>query len=107
MGINIRDTVLNSYENELKQSFLNILNNAHDAIKHKKDNETFEAFIKIETKIDNEELEVRIENNGGQIDEDTISRIFEPYFTTKFESQGTGIGLYMTKSIIETNINGK
>ena len=103
----IRDTVLNNYENELKQSFLNILNNAQDAIKQKRENKTFEAYIKIETKIEKENLEIYIENNGGHINEDTISRIFEPYFTTKFETQGTGIGLYMTKSIIETNMNGQ
>ncbi len=104
---NIRDTVLNNYENELKQSFLNILNNAQDALKQKKENENFQAYIKIETKIVKDNLEIYIENNGGHIKEDTISRVFEPYFTTKFETQGTGIGLYMTKSIIETNMNGQ
>lgn len=105
--LNIEDCELNSYENELKQSFLNILNNAQDAIKQRKEDKSFEAYIKIDTKIDNDKIEISIQNNGGQIDDEIISRVFEPYFTTKFETQGTGIGLYMTKSIIETNMSGQ
>jgi len=105
--LNIGDINLYSYENELKQAFLNIFNNAQDAIKQKKENNSFNPFIKMETKLEEKALEISITNNGGQIKEQTLSRIFEPYFTTKFETQGTGIGLYMTKSIIETNIKGK
>ena len=105
--LNIGDINLYSYENELKQAFLNIFNNAQDAIKQKKENNSFNPFIKMETKLEEKALEISIINNGGQIKEQTLSRIFEPYFTTKFETQGTGIGLYMTKSIIETNIKGK
>ena len=105
--LEIEDKELLGFENELKQSLLNIFNNAQDAIKQKREKEKFEAYIKVEAKIVNNSIEIFIENNGGQIDEKTITRVFEPYFTTKFESQGTGIGLYMTKSIIETNMHGK
>ncbi len=105
------DVLIINYENELKQSILNILNNAKDALLLKKKNTKFDALISIKIKKDifKEEKTVKliISNNGGNIKEDIIDKIFEPYFTTKFESQGTGIGLYMTKSIIETNMKGK
>jgi len=105
--LEIEDIKILNYENELKQSLLNILNNAQDAIKQRRESEKFDAYIKIDTKVSNTSILISIKNNGGKIDENTISRIFEPYFTTKFETQGTGIGLYMTKSIIETNMSGK
>jgi PAS domain S-box-containing protein len=101
------DVFITNYENELKQALLNILNNAKDAIEQKKENEKFDAQIDISTFIDNNKIKIKIFNNGGNIPNDIIDRIFEPYFTTKFENQGTGIGLYMTKSIIETNMRGK
>ena len=56
---------------------------------------------------ENSKAVIKIFNNAKHIDKEIIDRIFEPYFTTKFENQGTGIGLYMTKSIIETNMKGK
>ncbi len=114
--------ILNSYENELKQSILNILNNAKDAILQRKEKENFEAVIDIVIKkvtgskvkdiIKNFDSNknfaiISIQNNGGNIDKKIIDRIFEPYFTTKFETQGTGIGLYMSKVIIEKNLKGK
>ncbi|WP_375723302.1 PAS domain-containing sensor histidine kinase [Arcobacter sp. KX21116] len=98
---------ITNYENELKQALLNILNNAKDALLMKKEKENFEAHINISLKKDNEKMNLEITNNGGNIDEEILYKIFEPYFTTKFEMQGTGIGLYMTKSIIETNMKGK
>ncbi len=106
LSTNIKDMKITNYENELKQSLLNIFNNAQDAINIRKENENFDAYIDITVFKENEKLNINISNNGGQIDDDIISRIFEPYFTTKFETQGTGIGLYMTKSIIETNMKG-
>ena len=114
--------VLNSYENELKQSILNILNNAKDAIIQRREKDNFKAVInivikkvsgsKVKDEIENFDSKknfaiISIENNGGNIDEKIIDRIFEPYFTTKFETQGTGIGLYMSKVIIEKNLKGK
>jgi PAS domain S-box-containing protein len=101
------DYQITNYENELKQSLLNILNNAKDAIVARKKEENFNPLINIELKEENEKVKIYIRNNGGNIDKKIIDRIFEPYFTTKFENQGTGIGLYMTKSIIETNMKGK
>ncbi len=101
------DIIIKNYENELKQAILNILNNAKDAILIKKEKEKFEPIITISTKKIEGKLQIEISNNANNIKDDIIERIFEPYFTTKFERQGTGIGLYMTKSIIETNMKGK
>lgn len=98
---------ITNYENELKQAILNILNNAKDAINQRKESEKFDAIININSFIENNKLKISISNNGGNIKQEIMDRIFEPYFTTKFESQGTGIGLYMTKSIIESNMKGK
>jgi signal transduction histidine kinase len=107
INFDCEDIFITNYENELKQSLLNILNNAKDAITQKKENDKFDAKIDINTKIVENKLEISIYNNGGNIPSEIMDRIFEPYFTTKFESQGTGIGLYMTKAIIETNMKGK
>uniref|UniRef100_UPI004047871E PAS domain-containing sensor histidine kinase n=1 Tax=Aliarcobacter sp. TaxID=2321116 RepID=UPI004047871E len=101
------DAIITNYENELKQAILNILNNAKDAINQKKENEKFDAIINIDVFVQDNKLKIKIFNNGGNIPSEIIDRVFEPYFTTKFEHQGTGIGLYMTKSIIETNMRGK
>ena len=107
------DVVITNYENELKQAILNILNNAKDALLSKKsiltkdENSNFNACINISLIQENKKVRIEILNNGSNIKNDIMDRIFEPYFTTKFEHQGTGIGLYMTKSIIETNMKGK
>ncbi len=100
------EIILYNYENELKQSLLNIFNNAKDAILQRREKKEFEATLKIEIKVDDNFAEIIIQNNGGEIKKDIMDRIFEPYFTTKFEIQGTGIGLYMTKTIIEKNLKG-
>ncbi|WP_419777425.1 PAS domain-containing sensor histidine kinase [Malaciobacter marinus] len=101
------DIIITGYENELKQALLNILNNAKDALLLKKEQKEFEAVITIFVKKVQNSLIIEISNNGDNIKDEIIDKIFEPYFTTKFEHQGTGIGLYMTKSIIQTNMKGK
>jgi PAS domain S-box-containing protein len=96
-----------NYKNEFEQVILNILNNANDAVIVKKDKTDFSPWIRISVKKKKEEVEITISNNCGEIPKKIIDRIFEPYFTTKFENQGTGIGLFMAKTIIEKNMNGK
>ncbi|MBF0458142.1 MAG: response regulator [Nitrospirae bacterium] len=105
-----QDTILSTqgYPNEFKQVILNILNNSKDAITSKKDTHT-RAYGLIEITIRNnaerDKIIISIRDNGGGIPEQVIARIFEPYYTTKGET-GTGIGLYMSKTIIETNMGG-
>jgi PAS domain S-box-containing protein len=98
---------INSFENEFEQVIVNILNNAIDAKIVKSKSEKFDAKIEINISKEDKNILISIFNNCGNIDEKIIERIFEPYFTTKFEDQGTGIGLYMTKVIIEKNMEGK
>ena len=96
-----------NYKNEFEQVVLNILNNANDAAKVKKEKINFNPLVSITIEKKEDFVQISLENNCGQISLDIIDRIFEPYFTTKFENQGTGIGLYMAKTIIEKNMNGK
>ncbi len=99
----IDDAEVNGYENEYSQVILNILNNAKDVLILRK---IKNPEIVIEIKSGKECHIVKIEDNAGGIEKEIIDRVFEPYFTTKHKSQGTGIGLYMSKNIIETNMNG-
>lgn len=101
------DISVNGYENEFKQAILNIIANAKDALLLRKETDVFEATISLTCKAQDAYCVLDICNNGGHIEPSVMERIFEPYFTTKFETQGTGIGLYMTKTIIEDNMQGK
>ncbi len=94
------------YKNELLQVILNILNNAKDAIMTKKQKDLFDGEISIKVYCIDNNINIDIQDNAGGIPKDIISKIFDPYFTTKFKSKGTGLGLYMSKIIIETNMNG-
>lgn len=88
------------YENETIQVVLNILKNAQDNFKEKK---IENPQIKITTK----ENGISICDNGGGIPEDILPKIFDPYYSTKDEKNGTGLGLYMSKTIVEEHHNGK
>ncbi|MDD5212198.1 MAG: HAMP domain-containing sensor histidine kinase [Sulfuricurvum sp.] len=92
------------YHNELKQVLLNIVNNAREAIEHSK-NRTREITVSCVS--DRYHCTLSIEDSGGGVPHHIVDKIFDPYFTTKFESQGTGIGLYMAKMIIEKHCFGK
>jgi len=92
------------FDSELMQVFLNILKNAQDNFKEK---DTQSAKIKIKTTDIESGIKVEICDNGGGIGEDIIVKIFDPYFSTKNEKNGTGLGLYMSKTIVEEHHNGK
>lgn len=97
------------FPNEFKQVILNIVNNSRDAILSRMDeNEIQEEkyFIHFDISQQNGMTIIAISDNGGGIPEDIIRRIFEPYYSTKDEGKGTGIGLYMSKVIIEKNMGG-
>jgi PAS domain S-box-containing protein len=100
---NIEKISINSLENELIQVLLNILNNSKDALM-KLENE--KRLIFINAYREDEDIKIEIKDNAKGISKEIIDRIFEPYFTTKHQSQGTGIGLYMCKNIIENHLNG-
>ena len=92
------DAIIDGFENQLIQAIINIINNAKDALNERiKDDD---KFIFIETKKINDTLVLSIKDNAGGIPAKVIDKIFEPYFTTKHQSIGTGIGLSITHQII-------
>jgi len=99
-----RTTQIYSYKNELMQVIMILLNNSRDAVISKNVKKPMVIIDFIE---ENEGIRITIEDNGEGIPEDIIERIFEPYFTTKFKSDGTGVGLYMSKMIVEDSIGGE
>ena len=98
-----REIKIDGYENELKQCFINIFNNAKDILVEKK---IEDKFMFITTKIENNKVVIRVKDNGGGIPEDILPKIFEPYFTTKHQSQGTGLGLHMAYNLIVDGMDG-
>ncbi|MEV9615431.1 PAS domain-containing sensor histidine kinase [Aliarcobacter butzleri] len=104
MEINIeKDLKINSYLGELQQVILIIINNAIDALIHM--NIHFPKIL-INAYTDNESLVIHIEDNALGINSDLLDKIFEPYFTTKHKAQGTGLGLYIAKMIVENSLLG-
>lgn len=99
---NFPDIVL-GYENEFSQVIVNIITNSKDefSIKNIK-----YPRLNIEVYSIEKEIIVDIEDNANGIDEKIIHKIFDPYFSTKKELNGTGIGLYMSKMIIEKSMEG-
>lgn len=108
-NISIKNTpseeiTLRGYPEDLKQVLMNLLNNAKDVIKG---NDITDGLVEFYAeKIDEKTAVILFQDNGGGIPSECIDKIFEPYFTTKHKSQGTGIGLYMSKRIVEERIEG-
>ena len=100
---NIEDIEFLCFENELIQVLINILNNAIDAFVKQEQNE---KLILIDAYLNNNCLEIFIKDNAGGIPTEIIDEIFNSHFTTKQDANGTGIGLYMSKMIIEEHMNG-
>jgi len=94
---------INSYPNELTQVIINIITNSKDKFLEEKIKERY-IFLDILRK--NNKVYIVIKDNGTGIKENVIKKIFEPYFTTKHQGQGTGLGLYMTREIIIKSLNG-
>jgi PAS domain S-box-containing protein len=93
-----------SYPNEFGQVILSIINNAKDILIEREIKDR-----KIKLIIDNDETDiyVKIEDNAGGVSGDIIDKVFDPYFSTKSEKNGTGLGLYMSKLIVEDHMDGK
>lgn len=88
---------------ELSQVIINIINNAKDILVEKKIDD---PWIKIDLEEKKDKVIISIEDNAGGMSDEIKARVFEPYFTTKHESQGTGLGLYMSYKIITQSLNG-
>ena len=95
--------VFETLETELIHVFINIINNAIDAF----EDVTTEKFIFIQTQQTSNAIVISIKDNAGGIDPNILNLVFDPYFTTKEFSKGTGIGLYMCKEIVVKHLHGK
>ncbi len=104
-----KGTLFHGFESQFKQVLLTIINNAIEQItlniesqKQAKDS----GKIDIDIEKDNKNVKIHISDNAGGIDQNIIAKIFNPYFTTKNDNGGSGIGLYMSKTILEKNFHG-
>ncbi len=100
---NDKNTQLENHPNELIQCFINIYNNARDVLKP---SSLEKKYIFISTQETKKFVIIHFLDNGGGIDPNILPKIFEPYFTTKHKSQGTGLGLHMTYNLIVYGMKG-
>lgn len=105
--INVEDEIyFNCNENLFIQALINILNNAKDVLKEI-DSLDYDKYVFLDLVSDEDNYIIKITDNGNGIKDENLEKIFDPYFTTKHKSQGTGIGLYMTYQIIIKHIKTK
>ncbi len=98
------DIKIYGFENELTHVILNLINNSKDALIEK---EKGKKQIRIIVKPTPNSVIINVIDNAGGIKSDIMAKVFDPYFTTKHKSVGTGIGLYMSKQMVEKHMNGK
>jgi signal transduction histidine kinase len=99
----IQNVTLNTLRNELIQVWMNLFNNSMDEMM----NLSFEnRLIYVKVYSYSNEVIIQMIDSAGGVNEEIMNRIFEPYFTTKHQNHGTGMGLYMCKEIIEKQMNG-
>ncbi len=101
-AFNVNERV-SMFQNEIMQVILNILKNSEDNFLEKG---TKEPRIRIETYKQSAHYEIIISDNGGGISDHIIGKVFDPYFSTKDEKNGSGLGLYMSKVMIEEHSGG-
>ncbi|MCD4667445.1 MAG: PAS domain-containing sensor histidine kinase [Sulfurimonas sp.] len=99
-----KEIKLKTYSRELMQVLINLIKNAKEVLL---ENSVNDGKISISTKDDGKSILVTICDNGGGVKDEIQDKIFEPYFTTKGEKNGTGLGLYMSKTIIEKHFLGR
>lgn len=99
-----RDFTVNGFKKEFSQVLLNIIQNAKEAILLRMPTD---PFIEIVCSLKEEAARITVRDNGGGIPPEILDKIFDPYFTSKFKSHGAGMGLYMSKMIIEKHMGGK
>ncbi|MFA5720747.1 MAG: HAMP domain-containing sensor histidine kinase [Aliarcobacter sp.] len=100
-----KDKKITTFYNELSHTLLNIISNSKDALVSSVNKN--DRIIKIIVNSKKNFVFINIIDNGGGVPDDILPKIFEPYYTTKYKSAGTGIGLYMSKQIIEKHLNGE
>jgi signal transduction histidine kinase len=100
---NFEDIKVLGITNELTQVIINLINNSKDAFIH---NSILLREINISTKKESGFAVIDVQDNAGGISKENIEKIFEPYFTTKHKSRGTGLGLFMSKMICEQGLHG-
>jgi PAS domain S-box-containing protein len=98
------DPIIYGYPNEFAHSLLNILNNARDVLTERGTND---PMVTITIRGESDRAIITISDNAGGIPEEIMEKIFDPYFTTKGPQGGTGVGLFMSKTIIEKNMGGR
>jgi len=100
---NLEEITLRGYRSELIQAILIVINNAIDAYSGSK---VAEIIINVKEQ-EGDEVVLTFKDNGDGISDEVLQHMFEPYYTTKHKSQGTGLGLYILKMIIENGMGGK
>ncbi len=108
LGIKIEYTFdfkhpITAYKNEFSQVLIHILKNSEEAIAA---NRVANGKIEITTSEAGDWLMVSISDNGGGVDKNTLEKIFDPYFTTKHKAIDVGLGLYLSKTMVEKNMGG-
>jgi signal transduction histidine kinase len=102
------ENIVKGIPGELKQAILNLIQNARDAIEEKMNKSgNVQGLIEVELDCCDSNIRILVRDNGTGIPEEILTDIFNPYFTTKTEGKGTGIGLYMTKIVIKDNLGGE
>ncbi len=101
LNLNLK-TPIQSFQNELLQVLINLISNAIDAF----DDTQINRYITIESFRIEQAFVITVSDNAGGINDDVIDKIFDPYFSTKEIKNGTGLGLYMSKTIIEEHCQG-
>jgi len=103
--LNLDDNIiLVNYQNDLIQTFINILNNSIEAFEQKEEKK---KYFFISTKKEDKKTIIKLKDNAGGIEEELITRVFEPYITSKNKSLGTGLGLNISYNFIVQGMNGK
>jgi signal transduction histidine kinase len=97
-----KDINYKGFENDIKHVIMNLINNARDAFE---ENHIKNGIIAISVYHEKDELIIAVKDNAGGIPKKILKNIFEPYYTTKHKTKGTGLGLYMSKNLIE-KVNG-
>lgn len=98
-----KNVKIEGYPDALMQVLINLLFNAKDALTAKREKD---RYIRITLKENEDQIEIHVQDNGGGVPEALIDKVFDPYFSTKREKNGTGLGLYMSKTLVEEQMRG-